>query len=347
MMSFDVFHDATPVPFTASLIKTLRFYKMHGLGNDFVMVDAMQLPHNTQASLRHPESMAVLSRAVCHRHFGIGADGCILVSQLSDELYPFYLYHNQDGTPGGMCGNGIRCFAHYVMEAGYLKEAKAHHPYTWCCQTPVGEKRLSHLEGDMSPMIQVNMGVPVLEPSLIPFNPESAGTQACTSLAKNAYDITLTAPQVIGHSEAFTLRIQCVSMGNPHGILWYHLLPETLQSSWDTLVTTLGPLLEVHPSFPQKANISFARYHDEHTVSLAVWERGCGPTLACGTGACATVVSGMLQGVLKDDVHVRLPGGSLHIQWHPLNAAPVIMTGTATMVGEVIPHTSFIDQFLY
>jgi diaminopimelate epimerase len=335
---------------TPSLLQQLTYSKMHGLGNDFIMVDAMHLPNDVQAYLRTEEAMSALSQKVCHRNFGIGADGCILVSQLPDEAYPFYLYYNQDGTSGGMCGNGIRCFAQYVMQAGYLPESHAATfdkavPYTWSCHTPVGPKGLTHLQNDLGErtgFIKVNMGVPVLTMSEVPFNTECYQVTPQPHIASNAYSIPLPETVTQQCEGVSSLILQCVSMGNPHGVVWHHLLPEVLQPHWEMLLQCLGPHLEVHPAFPKKANISFARKHNDHHVTLAVWERGCGPTLACGTGACATVVSGISQGILSEQVIVALPGGKLDIQWQPRSGdASVWMTGTATLVGRIHFDDSF------
>lgn len=296
--------------------------KMHGLGNDFVMMDVMDAPTGYQEALRGDQIMGALARLLCDRHLGLGADGLILVSRRTEDTVPYFLYYNMDGTPGGMCGNGIRCFGLYVRDKGYITQD------AFTCPSPVGNR---HLTVDLTHhQVTVNMGLPVLTPADIPCNPQHPSVQPAGT--SGAFHLQLT-------ENSAPLKFWPVSMGNPHAIFWDDDQPNAL------LPDAHGPKLETHPAFPQKTNVEFAqRLSDEH-VQLTVWERGCGLTQACGTGACATVVAGRLSGRLAPEVTVTLPGGDLRIRWEGDPATDSVwMTGPATFVYQALPSPALAES---
>ena len=269
----------------------LRFSKMHGLGNDFVVIDAI-----TQRVRLTPEQI----RALADRHHGIGCDQVLLVEAAQGPEAEFrYRIFNADGNEVEQCGNGARCFARFVRERGLTRQGRIR------VETAAGPIELT-LEADGQ--VSVAMGVPRLEPAAIPFEaPDRAGRYALT----------------VGTQD---LEIGVVSLGNPHAVLQV----DTIERA---PVTTLGPLLESHPRFPRRVNVGFMEVVSPEHIRLRVFERGVGETLACGSGACAAVVVGRVQGLLAETVQVDLPGGSLQIHW-PGESAGVIMTGPATWVFE-------------
>lgn len=267
----------------------INFTKMHGLGNDFVVIDGI----NQQVNLS-PEQ----ARQIADRHFGIGCDQILLVEkpQIMDTEF-YYRIINADGSEVEQCGNGARCFARFVHEQGLSKNQVID------VGTAKGQIRL-YLEANEQ--VRVNMGAPVLKPSEIPF---IADAQQPT------YHLAL---------EQKPLEIGALSMGNPHLVLLVDDIEEAP-------VQQLGHLLEQHPRFPQKANVGFMAVNNRAEIQLRVFERGTGETLACGTGACAAVVSGRLRNLLDESVRVHLPGGDLVISWAG-DREPVWMTGPATTV---------------
>lgn len=269
----------------------VRFTKMHGLGNDFVVIDLI-----TQR-IRIDEDIV---KRLGDRQFGIGFDQLLLIETPTDPDMDFkYRIFNSDGTEVEHCGNGARCFARFVIDKRLTGKQKI------AVQTQNGPIYLN-LVGEND--VRVDMGKPHLRPADIPFK---ANEQAA--------EYTIEA-------DGQRYQIGAVSMGNPHGVL-------VVDSVKDAPVGTLGPKLEVHPDFPQKANIGFMEVIDRNHIKLRVFERGAGETLACGTGACAAVVSGQLRGLLDKRVEVTLRGGKLIIEWQG-GENPVIMTGPATTVFE-------------
>ena len=269
----------------------LTFTKMHGLGNDFVVFDAIN--QKVQLSTKQIKFIA-------NRHFGIGCDQVLLVEpprSINTDFY--YRVFNADGSEVEQCGNGARCFASYVWNSGISDKEILH------VGTHSGE---IHLRQEEDGQVRVNMGQPVLEPSLIPFEAE---TQS------NHYNVEV---------DNKNITIAAISMGNPHAIL-------QVKSVADAPVAQLGPLLEKHPCFPEGANIGFMSIQDRQHIDLRVYERGAGETLACGTGACAAVVAGRLNGLLDSQVKVSLPGGDLTISWGGDNT-PIWMSGPTTHVFE-------------
>ena len=268
---------------------SIDFTKMHGLGNDFVVIDAIN-----QSVFLTPEQI----RQLAHRRTGIGFDQLLLVeaATLADTDFRYRIF-NADGGEVGQCGNGARCFMQFVRQQGLSKKT------TLQVETAGGLLQLSEAADGQ---ISVDMGVPRLEPSEIPF---TAPARAIT------YPLEVNDLQ---------LEIAALSMGNPHAVLQLDTLD-------DAPVAELGPLIENHPRFPQRVNVGFMEIVDADTIRLRVYERGAGETLACGSGACAAVVAGRLRQRLSARVKVLLNGGELVVSW-PGEGHPVIMTGPATTV---------------
>ncbi len=267
----------------------LHFSKMHGLGNDFMMVDSV-----SQNVFLTKEQI----RQLADRNFGVGFDQLLVVEPPYDPDLDFhYRIFNADGSEVEQCGNGARCFARFVRARGLTNKTKIN------VSTKSGKITL-YVEQDGQ--VTVNMGIPQLDPARVPFK---AQKQEVTYILRAA---------------EHTVLCGAVSMGNPHAV--------TEVSEISTApVEQLGPLLELHERFPEKANIGFMQIISPQHIKLRVWERGVGETLACGTGACAAVVVGQLQKKLQQQVRVDLPGGSLQIRWNG-PGQPVKMTGPAEHV---------------
>ena len=269
----------------------IQFTKMHGLGNDFVVIDAInQVIDLTEDQVQF----------ISDRHFGVGCDQLLLVEESErDDVDFVYRIFNADGGEVEQCGNGARCFAVFVREKGLTNLDSIR------VETASGIIEL-HVQPDGQ--VMVDMGVPELNPWKIPFN-------ADTRLDEYPLDVN-----------GEMLKIGAVSMGNPHAV--------TIVDNVDTTaVDDLGTGIESHSLFPNRVNAGFMQIIDDAHIRLRVFERGAGETLACGTGACAAMVVGHLQGHLANDVEVNLPGGSLQISWQG-EASPVMMTGPATTVFE-------------
>lgn len=267
----------------------LHFSKMHGLGNDFVVINAV----NQQVELTPGQI-----RLMANRRFGVGCDQVLLVEppQTPDTEF-FYRIYNADGSEAEQCGNGARCFARYVHDKGLTDNT------TIDVGTTTGTIQLIL---DENGQVKVNMGPPRLVPEAVPFEAEEVSP---------SYTIDI---------DERSIEIGVVSMGNPHAVF--------IVDNADTAeVETLGPALESHARFPQRVNVGFMEIASRHLIRLRVFERGAGETLACGTGACAAVVSGRLRGLLDEEVVVQLPGGALLLRWQG-DEEPVWMTGPATFV---------------
>lgn len=269
----------------------LRFTKMHGLGNDFVVLDLV----TQRYKLRQKDI-----RTLADRRFGIGFDQLLIVEvpQRADVDFRYRIF-NQDGSEVEQCGNGARCFAKFVLDKKLTGKSKIK------VETSSGIIELSITKDRQ---VRVNMGKPILQPQKIPFQADQ--------------QTPLYAIEAAGQA----LEIGAVSMGNPHGVL----LVDDIDMA---PVEALGPILECHPRFPQRVNVGFMAILSPKEIKLRVFERGVGETLACGTGACAAVVSGQLRGLLDQRVTVHLPGGSLLIEWRGAGH-PVMMIGPATTVFE-------------
>ena len=269
----------------------LRFTKMHGLGNDFVVIDATRLALELSPSR---------VRAIADRHFGVGCDQLLVVEPATQTGVDFrYRIFNADGGEVEQCGNGARCFVRYVHDKGLTKQ---------------GEIRVETRSGIISlrlredGLVTVDMGVPELVPAQIPF--------------VSASDAVVQ-PLQVGE---LTLAITALSMGNPHAV-------QVVADVDVAAVAEQGPLIERHARFPARVNAGFMQVVDPHQLRLRVFERGAGETLACGTGACAAVVAGMLRGLLQSPVRVHTRGGELEIAWAGMGAS-VLMTGPAVTVFE-------------
>ena len=267
----------------------LAFSKMHGLGNDFVMIDAVRQDIRLSADQ---------VRWLADRHFGVGCDQLLVVEPAQTPGVDFrYRIFNADGGEVEQCGNGARCFARFVFEQGLSDKREIRVETKKGIITP-------RLEDDG--MVTVDMGVPVLAPAEVPFVSDS--------------DAWVQPLDVAGTTVAIT----AVSMGNPHAV--------QVVADVDTApVAEQGPLIEHHPRFPARVNAGFLQVVDEHHVRLRVFERGAGETLACGTGACAAVVAGILRGLVASPVRVATRGGELTIAWGGVGT-PVMMTGPAVTV---------------
>lgn len=269
-----------------------NFSKWHGLGNDFVIVNGLMNQFN-----EYPQ-MAI---EVCDRHMGIGADG--LVFLLPSEIADFQMrIFNSDGSEAEMCGNATRCMARYVYEYGLTDKKKI----TLETKAGIIKPELIFVN-DVLSTIKVDMGEPRLKPSEIP-------------MTFTETDQVVNAPLVVDGVE---YRITCVSMGNPHCIVFVDQIDEVDLS-------VIGPKIETHPAFPRKTNVEFVQVINKEKVRMRVWERGAGITMACGTGACATLVSGALNGKIERKAVIELDGGELLIEWGSDNH--VYMSGPATEV---------------
>lgn len=281
---------SAPTPDTLSAMD-IRFTKMHGLGNDFVVIDAI-----SQQVHLSPDHI----RQLGDRRFGVGCDQVLLIEpNRSHEADFFYRIYNADGSEVEQCGNGARCFARYVHDHGLFEGSSI-------TIESAGGIVHTHIEADGQ--VTVNMGRPRFEPADLPF--EADGRALSYELVVNSQ----------------TIEAGAVSMGNPHITLEVANIDQAP-------VEQLGPLLESHPRFPRRVNVGFMQIISRQHIRLRVYERGAGETLACGTGACAAVVIGHIQGKLDHHVRVSLPGGDLLINWEE-DDAPVMMTGPATAVYE-------------
>ena len=273
----------------------LSFTKMHGAGNDFVVIDATRQPF--------VPTQALLAR-LTDRRFGVGCDQVLLIEPPSTADVDFnYRIFNADGSEVGQCGNGSRALARYVRERGLSSKSAIR------VRTRTAVLELRHIDGDQ---YQVDMGVPRLEPALIPF--------AAPSRAER-YTLTLDA--------GARVEIGAASMGNPHAVL-------RVADVDSAPVAELGAQLQRHPAFPESVNVGFLQVVDAANARLRVYERGAGETLACGSGACAAVVVGRLWQLLDARVDVQVRGGTLRIEWGG-EGQPVLMTGPAQTVfqGEI------------
>ena len=281
----------------------IRFTKMQGAGNDFVVLD------ETQGRLGLTPAQY---RFLADRHFGVGADQILTVRPSPGAGIDFeYVIHNADGGQVEQCGNGARCFARYVRDKGLTAQD------TIRVQTMAGVIA-PHLTADGR--VTVDMGRPELEPARVPF--DTTGLAPVSQGSGQKWPLALD-----GQASAATLLIAVVSMGNPHAV--------QLVDDVDTApVAQTGPLIESHPRFPQRVNAGYLQIVNRGEVRLRVYERGAGETLACGTGACAAVVAGIGLGLLDARVDVHTRGGLLTIAWAGGLQDPVFMTGPATTVFE-------------
>ena len=270
----------------------IKFTKMHGLGNDYVYIDAINQKIENESSL---------AKFVSNRHFGIGSDGLILICKSEVADFKMRMF-NSDGSEAEMCGNGIRCVGKFVYDKGLTNET------TVKIETLAGIKTLilNTKDGKVE-TARVDMGEPILEAEKIPV----------ISTEEPVKNLELEA-------ENKKFKFTCVSMGNPHAIT-------IVENTKEFEVEKYGKVLEVDKAFPKKANIEFAQIVDRQNINMRVWERGAGETLACGTGACATAVACNLNGLTDRKVNIELLGGTLNIEWNETDNH-VYMTGPAVTV---------------
>ena len=285
----------------------IRFTKMQGAGNDFVVLDETRARFNlTTAQYRF----------LADRHFGVGADQILTVRPASNDLLDFeYVIHNADGGEVEHCGNGARCFVRYVRDKGLTTKDRVR------VKVQQGE---IELQMNADGRVTVNMGAPILDLPKVPFKAD--GLKYTLVNGCEVWQLPLKAANT--ESEAL---VAVVSMGNPHAV-------QLVDSVETAPVLTNGPLIEHHPSFPNRVNAGFMQIVSRDAVRLRVFERGAGETLACGTGACAAVVAGIRMGLLNPKVDVQTHGGTLTIEWQGLAkndlSQAVFMTGPATSVFE-------------
>ena len=271
----------------------LRFTKMQGLGNDYVYIDA------TKANIENPSE---LSKYISDRHFGVGSDGLILICPSDKADFRMRMF-NSDGSEAEMCGNGIRCVGKFVYDKKLTDRTLV------TIETKAGIKVLKlNVKDEEVDTVRVDMGTPILESEKIPVITDEKLAQ---NLRLNALD----------KSFDFT----CVSMGNPHAVT-------VVDNVSDFDVKKYGSILEINEVFPNKTNVEFVEIKNPENIKMRVWERGTGETLACGTGACASVVACNLNGLTKRSVNVELLGGNLNVELGEDNH--VYMTGPAVTVFE-------------
>ena len=285
----------------------IRFTKMQGAGNDFVVLDETRARFNfTTAQYRF----------LADRHFGVGADQILSVRPAPNDSLDFeYVILNADGGEVEHCGNGARCFVRYVQDKGLTTKDRVR------VKVKQGE-----IELQMNPdgRVTVNMGAPVLDLPKVPFKVEGLKHRLVQACEVWQLPLSTTDASDMAH-------VAVVSMGNPHAV-------QVVENIDTAPVLTQGPLIEHHPSFPNRVNAGFMQIVSRELVRLRVFERGAGETLACGTGACAAVVAGIRMGLLNPKVDVQTHGGNLTIEWHGLAkddlSQDVFMTGPAASVFE-------------
>lgn len=275
-------------------VDILQFTKMHGLGNDFILLEDFDKSNISRG--------AELALKLCNRNTGIGADGLVFILPSDKHDIQMRIF-NPDGTEPEMCGNAIRCFARYIHEKGIVKKEEIE------VETVAGLRipRIKKLN-DGGILVEVDMGQPILERSQIPM--------------MGVAGQVIAEPLQVGNE---VYEVTCLSMGNPHCLVFVEEVEEFP-------VTTVGPLLERHRAFPNKTNVEFVQVINRMELRMRVWERGAGITMACGTGACATAVGSFLSGFTDKEVTVRLDGGDLFIRIG--DDGHVYMTGPANYVFE-------------
>ena len=273
----------------------MKITKMQGCGNDFIIADYEEF-----AKMNLPLDKA--AQKLCDRHFGVGADGLIISNTNTTEADIGWFFYNSDGSTAQMCGNGMRCFAKYVYDNGIINKK---------------EFSVKTLAGIITPKIledgsvRVNMSKPILDTEKIPFIPN------------NNLNYKISVKNMIFEGNA-------VSMGNPHFVIFVSPDDDVMKFAKE-----YGPIIEYGAEFPEKTNVEFVKIRSYKKIELAVWERGCGITLACGTGACASVVAGVLNGFIENCVDVILPGGQVNVVWNGTPSNPngdVFLTGPAEYV---------------
>ncbi|MCR5186809.1 MAG: diaminopimelate epimerase [Clostridia bacterium] len=271
----------------------MEFIKMHGLGNDYVYIDAINQNINNRSEL---------AKKVSDRHFGIGSDGMILICKSDIADFRMQMF-NSDGTEAEMCGNGIRCVGKFVYDNGFTDKENID------IETLAGIKKLKlFVQNGKVEKVKVDMGEPILNPEKIPVISDK---EPVMNLNLNILDRNI--------------KFTCVSMGNPHAVAFI----EEDVNEFD--IEKYGKLVEINEVFPQRTNVEFINIINKNTIKMRVWERGAGETLACGTGACASAVASFLNNFTEKRVRVELLGGNIEIEWNEEDNH-IYMTGPATTV---------------
>lgn len=274
------------------------FVKMHGIGNDFIIMDFYSSQIPVQINYNQ------LAKKLCQRHFGIGADGLIII--LPSKKYDLRMrIFNFDGSEAQMCGNGIRCFAKYAYENKLINKQK------FSVETLAGEiipELIFNQEKDNIKGVKVDMGKPHLKREEIP-------------MSGNPSELVINERLFLKDNISF--QITCVSMGNPHCVIFTDNVEKVP-------IAKIGPEIETHKLFPEKTNVEFIQHLGKNEIDFRVWERGVGETMACGTGACAAVVAAVLNKKIKSEAIVHLRGGDLSVRWN--DDGHVYMTGPAETV---------------
>ena len=273
----------------------IKVTKMQGCGNDFVIIDYDEF-------LKLDMKITDAAKMLCDRHFGIGADGLIIPNTSTEDADIGWFFYNSDGSTAQMCGNGMRCFAKYVYD-NKLVDKKM-----FSVKTLAGIIKPEILDDGF---VRVNMAQPILEPEKIPFIPN------------HNLNYKISVKNMIFEGNA-------VSMGNPHFVIFVAPEDDVMEFAKE-----YGPIIETSAEFPEKTNVEFVKIKSYKKIELAVWERGCGITLACGTGACASVVAGILNGYIENYVEVLLPGGVVNVIWNGAPNKPqgdVFLSGPAEYV---------------
>ena len=281
---------------------SIKITKMQGSGNDFVIIDYEEYQKGVKN--KKWKDMSDAAKILCDRNFGVGADGLIIPNTETKDTDIGWFFYNSDGSTAQMCGNGMRCFAKYVFDKKFVDKKE------FTVKTLAGIITPNVLDDDT---VKVNMSKPILNSEKIPFLPV------------NNLNYKISVKNRVFEGNA-------VSMGNPHFIIFIKEEDDLLE-----LAKTYGAEIETAAEFPEKTNVEFVRIRSYKKLDLRVWERGCGITLACGTGACAAVVAGILNGYIENSVDVNLLGGTVHIDWNGSKEDPVkdvYLTGPAEYVFE-------------
>jgi diaminopimelate epimerase len=263
------------------------------MGNDFVLVDGRHLRYRWSS----------LAPRVCDRHFGIGADGLIIVGLSKVATYRMRIF-NPDGSEAETCGNGLRCFTRHIIESGFTRKTE------FTVETLANVSRVhAEVKSGLIKQVTVEMGGPILSPSRVPIRTQTSN------------EPLLAHPMKV---KGYNLVLAIVSMGNPHAVAF---VDKPLS---DFPLATIGPLVENHPLFPERTNFEIARVINRKRIEMRVWERGAGETLACGSGACAVAVASYLKGLTDETVSIVLSSGTLRVSWN--GSGPVRLTGPAEKV---------------
>ncbi|MCR4758613.1 MAG: diaminopimelate epimerase [Butyrivibrio sp.] len=301
----------------------MKFTKMQGCGNDYVYVDG-------GSEKISQEKKSELAKRVSDRHFGIGSDGLIFINPVEDDDIDFEMeMYNADGSRSEMCGNGIRCVAKYVYDKGLTNKKKL-------TIVSAGKKKYIDLTvgaDNKVESVKVDMGAPILDAETVPVSvPEDKLTSSdkYQELKDKYGHLAVDVPITVDGKE---WHMTCVSMGNPHAVVF---LPEGMElATFD--IEKIGPQFENHEYFPRRINTEFVTVDDNNNVHMRVWERGTGETLACGTGCCATAVACILNGHTDTSITIHVLGGDIKCSWDKTPSSSVIMEGPATTVfdGEI------------